>query len=93
MLSMHDVRYIESACAIAAASVLFNLPLSTSDLMLAAAHFATASSPLQPDSSKVVSAMFNIQNFLILLTLFPSDNSSPLVFTVVWFTTAEDDDE
>lgn len=83
MLSKHDVRYIESACVIAAASVLFNLPVSISDLILAATHFATASSPLQPDSSTLVSTRLNIQSFLILLTLFPSADSSRLILTVV----------
>jgi hypothetical protein len=83
MLSKHDVRYIESACVIAVASALFNFPLSMSDLILADMHFAIASSPLQPDSSMVASIKLNIHIFLILLTLFSSDDSSHLILTVV----------
>ena len=83
MPSIHDVRYIESACAIAAVSALFNFPPSISDLILAAMHFAIASSPLQPDSIMAVSTKLNIHNFLILLTLFSSDDSSHLILTVV----------
>ena len=83
MPSIHDVRYIESACVIAIVSALFNFPLSISDLILADMHFAIASSPLQPDSIIVASIRFNIHIFLILLTLFSSDDSSHLILAVV----------